>query len=173
MIAELTSGFLDKLLLFLRVVLFERLSSKQLRRVALEYALCAAYWSLVFAIVACNGLSETFSVCYVIPAMLAGFFQAMRLYIEHLRMMGDTPLTLSHTILRKGFINQLISWTVLRNDSHGTHHAFAKVPRERISEATAHVYEVDGYEPKLAVFDSYWQAFRDMLPSLADPKVGN
>lgn len=172
MVAELSLGFFVKPFLFLRFVLTERLTAQQRRRILWEYAVCITFWTSVLVIVVRNGWWEVFIVAYLVPAVLAGCLQSLRLYIEHMGMLGNSPLSLSRTVVAKDRFSRLLSWTMLYADSHGTHHQFGQIPYDRIPEATAHVYAADGYEPRRPVFDNYWQALRDMLPALADPKVG-
>ena len=170
---ELLFGFIYTPLLFLRAVLVaERIPHSQRRRICWEYALCVAVWTAVLSTVAVNRWWTEFLVAYGVPVMLGGFLQSLRKYTEHLGLAGDSPLTSTRTVVHGGPLGRLISLAFLNGDYHGAHHVYARLPWSTLPHATQHIYASDHYTPKVPLYRSYLHALLDMLPSLADPKVG-
>ena len=170
-LAEIVLGCIYTPLLFLRAVLISRnLPRAQRRRIWIEYSLCAALWSALLTVVACNGWWEAFAVGYLAHTVVAGAMQTLNKYTEHLGLLGDSPLTSTRTVVDEGQPGRALSMSMLNIDYHGTHHRYAKVPFYHLPEATTIVYS-EG-EPAEPIYESYWSAMCDMLKCLGDPKVG-
>ena len=171
---ELFLGVIYTPLTFLRAVIVHGgFSSKHGRRIALEYALMIAVWAVVLTLIALNNAWIGFAVGYLVPAAIAGFFQTLRKFIEHMGLFGNTPLTLTRSVIGKGAISRLLSLTMLHEDNHGAHHVFPKVPHQQLPEAIHHMYESPLYEPRQPIYSSYLHAMVDMLPHLLNPRVGS
>jgi fatty acid desaturase len=167
-------GFVCTPVVFLRGVLAARnMPRPTRRRVAAEYALCAAGWGLVLGAVGYLGAWVAFVVGYLIPSLLAGNLQSFRKFTEHLGLLGhDVPST-TRTVVDPSWPGRALSASMLHIDLHGPHHRRAKIPHFRLREATPLVYEPELREPARAnVFRSYPAAVWAMLRTLGDPRVG-
>lgn len=170
--AGLVAGPAVTPLLFLRGALVPRVNARVRRRMVAEYVLLVAAWSAALTAVAVFGWWEAFLVGFMVPAFLTGLFQTLRTLVEHLGLFGDSPLTLSRTIVAEGALSRFISTSMMHVDQHGPHHAFGRVPHHRLPDATRELCGGSQSEAVVSVFRSYLQAGWDMLPHLLDPKFG-
>jgi fatty acid desaturase len=172
--AELLLGFFYTPIIFLRGVLVaQRMPRVTARRLIKEYNLCIALWTAVLSAAIYFGVMKEFIVGYLIPAMLAGNLQSLRKFTEHLGLLGhDVPST-TRTVIDSSLPGRLLSASMLHIDLHGPHHLHAKIPHHRLPEATPIAYEHQLCDPISSnVFPSYISAFRAMLWTLPDPRVG-
>jgi fatty acid desaturase len=168
--AEILLGYIVTPLLFLRGVLTAKISRAQREKVFRDYAVMVAVWCLILAAVHAWGSWSAFLMVFVIPAFLAGTVQTLRKFTEHLGLMGNEPETASRTIVDNSPVGHFLSATMLNVAYHTVHHRDASIPYYDLPRATAEAIALDpGNNP---TYTSYWQAFCEMLPSLADPKVG-
>jgi fatty acid desaturase len=140
------------------------------RRVWLETSTMLAFWSVILLVTAYWNAWKWLVLLFVVPAVLAGSSHVMRTYIEHMGMMGTSVEGLSRTVAPRGRMGRLLALSLLNVTYHGVHHVYARLSPDAlpyfVDELTSHPPD----EPE--VFSSYWHAFCDMLPSLADPKIG-
>lgn len=172
-ILELTLGLFFTPFLFARTFLRagSSIRNKKLRRrIWWEYALIAAVWTVILATVAWLQAWTYFLWLHFIPASLAANMQSVRKYIEHVGLTGSTINSSTRSIVADGWLGRLVSFTLLHEPLHGVHHRFSGLPH---AELPGHVAELT---PKVfeerPPFRSYGDAFRDLLQSLADPRVG-
>ncbi len=139
------------------------------RRLVVEWLLMAVVWSAVLLAV---GFTDTWTwllVGHVAPAWIAGSFQTIRKFTEHLGRFGETPLDMTRTVVYSRRAGQLASASQLHVDHHGTHHLWPGIPFHKLPEATPIVHQ---QRDPGCIYTSHWAAIRDMLPHLADPRVG-
>jgi fatty acid desaturase len=167
---ELTCGLLFTPLLFVRGVLVDPPAERRVRRrMVFEYLLMAAFWTALLSFVHSGGWWVPFGVAYVVPAILSANLQSWRKFIEHMGLFGDTPTTLSRTIVHESAPGRLLALTMLNVSHHGTHHRFGGVAFEKLPATTRDRLTLEEHR----LFATYWQALWAMLPSLADPRVGS
>jgi len=167
---ELCAGyFFDPIVMF-RGVWVAQVPAAQRRRAAIEYAICALHWGTVIAVLTWYGWWPEFAVAYLVPGYCAAILNSWRRMIEHLGMLGDTVETKTRTVVPSTSAAAVVSAVVLHVDHHGTHHRFGRIPYYRLPDATRAVQDQD--PGALRVFPSYWSALRDMLPHLANPRIG-
>lgn len=170
-IAELLFGyFYDPAVILHGVCVARDVPAAQRRKAAVEYIVGGLFWVSLAVVLTWFGWWPEFCVAYFIPAYFAGLLNSWRRMIEHLGMLGDTVETRSRTIVPAGRIAAALSASVLHIDHHGTHHRYGRIPYYHLPEATRVMHEVNGEQ---AVFPSYWSALRDMLPHVANPRIGS
>lgn len=169
---EIFLGLFYTPLLFLRAILAagDDLPRKLRIRIVAEYTFMAAFWGTVLAMVHRNGWWTYFLVGYVAPVAVAGSYQTLRKYVEHLGLLGDSILANTRTVIDRRRLGEALSYSMQHVDYHGTHHRYAKIPFYNLPAATPYVYQ--GQEEEYPVFDSYLSAALDMLRALRDPKCG-
>lgn len=170
--AELLCGYFHGPYVFLRGVLVTRSApAAQRRRVLIEYLACGLFWVGLLTVITWYGWWPEFCVAFFLPGYAAAVINSWRRMIEHLGMLGDTVETRTRTIVPEGWIGKVVSAGFLHVDYHGTHHRYGRIPYYRLPEATRGIY---GEEPEeLVVFPGYWSALRDLLPHLANPRIGD
>lgn len=169
-LVEIVLGFVYTPLLFLRDAVVGGLSARERREVVLGYAACVVVWGAILAVVHHFRAWEPFAVVVVVPFAIAGTIQTLNKFTQHLGLQGRSVLGLTRTVVDRRRYAALVSSSILHNDSHGTHHRYAKIPHYHLPEATPYAL-ADSREP-CPVFPSVTAAVLDMLPCLADPKVG-
>lgn len=170
---ELTLGMFFTPFLFLRTFLRKGSpirSRKVRRRIWSELALIAAVWVGIVAAVSYFQVWRYFIWMHLVPLFIAGNLQTWRKYIEHVGMTGGTIKSSTRSIVAKGWLGKLVSFTLLHEPFHGVHHLnvglpHAELPR-RASQLTPQTTD------DLPVFRSYGHAFLHLLRNLADPRVG-
>lgn len=168
---ELTLGFFFTPLLFLRGALVDgRVSRAVAGRMVAEYVVCLAAWAAALSVIAWHGWWGTFLAAYLLPSMIAGNLQSLRKFVEHMGLTGDTPMTATRTVVHPNSTGKMLSASIHFVNYHGTHHRFGKLAYFDLPSATDRACELES-QP-LPVYTSYARAFFDMLPSLADPRVG-
>jgi fatty acid desaturase len=170
---ELICGLLYTPLLFLRAFLRPGTVIQNpglRRRIWLELAVLVVHWVVVLAAVAWLDLWQFLLIMYVAPAWLAGNLQSLRKYIEHMGVTGSTALSATRSVLPVGWAGRLVSMTLWNEPFHGIHHKYPRLPQDALPELPAVLTPSQAGE--IPPFASYRQALWDMLPSLADPRVG-
>jgi fatty acid desaturase len=167
---EISLGFVVTPLLFFRGVLTAHITQAQRRKVMRDYAVMLAIWAVILTAITVAGYWWVFIMVYLIPAFLAGTVQSLRKFTEHLGLMGNEPETASRTIVDESPIGHFLSATMLNVAYHTVHHRDASIPYYDLPRVTAEAIALD--PSGNPIYTSYWQAFREMAPALADPKVG-
>lgn len=172
-VLELTLGYFYTPLTFLRgvVVNWKNLRPRLRRQIVAGYCLSAAIWGTVVSLVHFNGVWPQALMGYFIPAVLAGNVQSLRKFVEHMGLLGNTPETAARTIIDPSLAGKFLSTTMLNVTYHSAHHRNASLAYYQLPAATRQ-YLAGDTERTLYVYPSYWAALRDMLPALADPKIG-
>jgi fatty acid desaturase len=168
---EILIGVIVTPLLFIRGVITAQGISDQLRRqVWQDYALMLGIWVLILSAITAGEWWPEFVMVFVIPACLAGTIQTLRKFTEHMGLAGNTPESASRTIVDNSPIGHFLSATMLNVTFHTVHHRDASIPYYDLPRVTAEAMAQD--PDGNPVYTSYWQAFVEMLPALANPKVG-
>lgn len=172
-VAELTFGLAFLPCLFLRIFLRagSPIRSKKVRkRIWQELALIVIVWTLIFAAVAYWDAWRYFIWMYLVPAWLAANLQSWRKYIEHVGLLGSTANSSTRSIVARGWMGRLVSFTLLHEPYHGLHHMHAGLPHAELPQLAAEL------QPRAAEehppFPSYTHALLHLFRSLADPRVG-
>jgi fatty acid desaturase len=171
-LVELGMAFVYGPVLYLRAVVVgqRRISRAEGKRMLGGYALCVATWGATLGAVHALGWWQPFVVGYLVPLFLAANLQALRKYVEHVGLFGDTILTATRTVAATGLVGHTFSGSLFHILHHGTHHRYAKVPCYNLPAATPYVYGQG--EPTVPVYSSYLHATLDMLRTLGNPRVG-
>jgi fatty acid desaturase len=172
-IFELTMGLFFTPFLFARTFLRANspIRNKKLRRrVWWEFALMALVWTGILTAVGLLHGWRYFLWLHLIPASLAASMQSVRKYIEHVGLTGSTINSSTRSIVAKGWLGRLVSFTLLHEPFHGVHHRYSGLPHAELPG------RVDALNPQTPEerppFRSYGHAFQDLLQNLADPRVG-
>jgi fatty acid desaturase len=141
------------------------------RRVIYEYLGMVVFWSIALAMVAVFHWWKFLLALYVVPGIIAGNMHSLRKYIEHMGMTGSSVLGCTRSVVPHGPIGKFIAWSLFNITYHGVHHRYAKIPQVRLPQFTSMLNPGADGEPE--PYSSYWRAFRDMVRSLHDPRVGS
>ncbi|MEZ6073520.1 MAG: fatty acid desaturase [Pirellulales bacterium] len=169
--AELFLGMFVTPIVYLRGVLHAgAVSQRQRREIVRDYLVMFAFWGFFAAAVTWQGAWGTFLAVFVPPVYLAGVLQTLRKFTEHLGLLGNTPETAARTIVDRSLVGRFLSATMLNVTYHTAHHRDASLPYFELPRATEEARAVD--PSGNPIFTSYWQGFLDMLPAIANPRVG-
>jgi fatty acid desaturase len=148
-----------------------RLTKAMRRRIALEYGAMAIGWAFAIAIIAHYGWWEEFFIGYAVPMLGAFNIHAWRKFVEHMGLRSNSPTAAARCIVPRQPLGKLQSAMLLNVNYHSTHHRNGNLHFHELAEATPRVHAAD--PDALPVFPSYRAALLDMLPTLADPRVGS
>jgi fatty acid desaturase len=168
---ELTLSWPFEQLQFLRGTFASgRLTKAVGRRIALEYALLAIVWGLAIAIIATHGWWQEFAIGYAVPMLAAFNIHTWRKFIEHMGLRSNAATAGARCIVPQRWPGRGVSALLLHVNYHSTHHKNSNLHFHELAGATPRVHAA---EPNaLPFFPSYRAALLDMLPTLADPRVG-
>jgi fatty acid desaturase len=170
---ELALGLLFTPFLFLRAFLRKNSSIQNpavRRRIWAELAFTATCATASLIVVAWWNLWYYWAMMYLIPALLAGFMQSLRKYIEHMGLMGSTILESTRSVVPIGLFGRLLAFTMFNEPYHGVHHKYGRLPQTALPEFTG-LLEPTTLEG-VAPYPSYYHALRDMVGSLSNPRIG-
>jgi fatty acid desaturase len=141
------------------------------RRVWLEFAFMAAYWIASVSGVIYFDVWRLYLAGFLAPAILAGNFQSLRKYIEHMGMTGATVLGNTRSIIPSTSAGKAFAFSVFNIHYHGVHHKYAQMHAAAMPEFAEELEPQRDDEP--APFANYWQALCHMAAGLANPRVGS
>jgi fatty acid desaturase len=170
---ELFLGLFFTPFLFLRAFLRKESSIRNpavRRRIWAELAFTATASTAALVIVAWWNLWYYWAMMYLVPALLAGFMQSLRKYIEHMGLMGSTILESTRSIVPTSLLGRLLAFTMFNEPYHGVHHKYARLPQTALPEFTALL--VTNTKEEVPPFPSYYHALCDMVRSLGNPRIG-
>jgi fatty acid desaturase len=170
---ELFLGLLFTPFLFLRAFLRKDSTIQNpavRRRIWAELAFTATCSALTIAAVAWWNLWYYWAMMYLVPALLAGFMQSLRKYIEHMGLLGSTILESTRSVVPAGVFGRFLAFTMFNEPYHGVHHKYAHLPQSALPEFSELLTPTTGEE--VAPYPSYYHALRDMLRSLSNPRIG-
>ena len=170
---EISLGYFYTPFLFLRSVLVaEKIPEVNRRRLAGEYALIIASWSAALTAVTYLGMWEAFLVSFMGPLLVAGSYQTLNKYTEHMGLFGNCVLSGTRSVDDKRQLGKLFSKSIQYVDHHGAHHRYARIPHYNLPAATPYVYDEKTFE-EAPIYPTYRAAFFDMLKTLPNPRVGS
>lgn len=168
---EVIFGFLYTPFLFVRATLAtEKIPTAQKRRIAIEYTATALYWGQTIALVAYFDLWTVFLLGIVGPIAIAGMFQTVNKYVEHMGMTGPGALGMTRSVADNRSLGQMFSASWQHVDHHGAHHLYARIPHYNLPETTPLVMSEEAAAETL--YPTYWSAFVAMVRTLGNPIVG-
>ena len=129
------------------------------------------FWGVMIAATMWLGTWNLLLWLYVLPALVTGSMYAIRKYIEHMGLMGTTPAGLSRSVVHVDPLGKLYTFTMFNIGYHGVHHAYASMPQHSLPQFTGVLADEAGESE--TVYPNYRRAFVDMLPSLANPRIGS
>ncbi|MGI9516166.1 MAG: fatty acid desaturase, partial [Pirellulaceae bacterium] len=139
------------------------------RRLVIEWLFLAVFWAAILAAVGWTNTWTWFLVGHFVPAWITGSVQTLRKFTEHLGRFGNTIQEMTRTVVYTRPLGRAASSSQLHVEHHGTHHRWPRIPYHNLPAATPMVYK--DAQPGM-VFPNHLAAIRDMLPHLADPKLG-
>jgi fatty acid desaturase len=119
-----------------------------------------------------RGWFDYFLMAWVLPVWLTGNIQSWRKYIEHIGLLGHNWLTLTRAIRPTTWAGYAVSQSVLHEPFHDLHHRYPKIPYENLPAAATQLDAVGEQTNERPLFANYWEACRDLLRTLGDPKFG-
>ena len=168
---EILVGFVFTPLLFLRSVMTaDNLSAEQKRRIWIEYAVAILYWGMTVASAVAFDLLTPFLVGVLAPIIVAGMYQTLNKYVEHMGMLGTGILDCTRSVSDNRLAGQMLSASLQHVDHHGAHHLYARIPHYHLPQTTSLVMTE---EASGSVYPSYFSAFVAMLRTLGNPRVGS
>ena len=170
---EITLGYFYTPFLFGRAVwTADVIPEVHRRRLKEEYLLIVAFWGTVLSTVHFMGLWEMFAVSFVGPLLVAGTYQTLNKYTEHMGLMGNCVLSGTRSVDDQRPMGKLFSKSMQYVDHHGAHHRYARIPHYNLPQTTPYVYDGKTFE-EAPIYPTYAAAFFDMIKTLGDPKVGS
>jgi fatty acid desaturase len=140
------------------------------RKIWLDLAFLAFGWLAIIVAVAWTGIWYWFVFMYLVPALIAGFMQSLRKFVEHMGLTSNSALGATRSVVSPGILGRLLSFSLFNEPYHGVHHQDARIPYTVYPRFADLVMPL---EPEDTVpFPNYRLALWDMLKSLSDPRVG-
>jgi fatty acid desaturase len=171
--SELALGLFHTPAMFLRTFLRKGSPIRNPRvrfHIWVDLILVACGWLTVLAVVAWTRTWYWFFFLYLVPALIAGFMQSLRKYVEHMGLTSGSALGATRSVVSPGALGRLVSFSLFHEPYHGVHHQDARIPCVVYPEFVGLVMPS---EPEDTVpFPNYRLALWDMLKSLHDPRVG-
>ncbi|MCA8988903.1 MAG: fatty acid desaturase [Planctomycetaceae bacterium] len=171
-ILEIFCGCLYTPFLFIRsLFVLGPLKKAVKKRVLMEYGLIVLFWGSIAAILTWRGWWPEFFIAFGIPYAIAGMYQTLNKYTEHMGLFGDSVLSGTRTVIPRRLVDKTLSNMMQHVDHHGTHHRYARIPFYSLPLASPIVY--GDRNPRNPVYSTYAGAFFAMLPTLLNPKAGS
>jgi fatty acid desaturase len=139
------------------------------KRLIIEWVVLAGFWTGVLLIVVSTHTWKWFLVGHLAPTWIAGSVQTIRKFTEHLGRFGDNIYEMTRTVEYTRPVGRAASHSQLHVEHHGTHHRWPKSPSPKLPEATQITFHE---ESQGHTYPNHLVAIWEMLPYLADPKLG-
>lgn len=149
------------------------ITDPQLRRtIAREYAFAVFFWAVVVAAVAVTDSWGGFLRGWIIPTWVAGFFQSIRKFTEHLGMSSYDPLVGARTVVGQNWFTRMCTYLNFDIFVHGPHHRHPLVPHRTLKQKMQEYVEKQP-ELQYPMFRTYGGAILDTIPYMfRNPGVG-
>jgi len=137
-----------------------------------EYLAVVIVWGTILGLVGWFHAWDGFLRVWLLPHWIAGVFQSGRKFTEHLGMNSYDPLLGTRTVLGNNWWTRLCTFMNFEIFVHGPHHRHPRAAPAELTTCMQAYLQANADRP-YPVFDSYWRATCDMLPSLIrNPGVG-
>jgi fatty acid desaturase len=133
------------------------------RKINLMAALAKSLGSTNYEAAASIPFVSATSICWLVPAWLAGSMQSIRKYVEHMGLTGSSAESSSRSIAPSTWLSRLSVYSLFHIGHHAVHHRYPKIPQDRLSD-------LQGSQNS---YPNYRSALVAMLLTLPDPKVGS
>ncbi|MEM1061177.1 MAG: fatty acid desaturase [Planctomycetota bacterium] len=148
------------------------LRDKAKAEVRKEYLVMLGFWGSVFVLCTLTDHWGSYFRAWFIPYCLAGFFQSIRKFVEHLGMSSYDPILGTRTVIGDNWYTRLCTYLNFDIFVHGAHHRHPKMGHDKLARETRSYIERNP-ETEFPVFRTYSAAIRHMVPSfLFTPGVG-
>jgi len=172
---DLLCGILSGPLIYSRIYFHREspVTAPGLRReIRYEYLAIACLWGLVWTVVTWRGVWPIHLRGVLLPMYLAALLQTGRKFTEHLGMKSIDPLLGTRTVLPRALLMKACSYFNFDIFVHGPHHRHPRLTHGTL-EPKMRAYCSEHPDITYPVYGRYWQAVRDMLPSmLINPACG-
>jgi fatty acid desaturase len=172
-VCELSLGIVYDVVLFWRSFLRpgSPIQNPHVRaRIKAELALIVCFWGVVLAATAWFDRWTWLLVVYVIPAVVAGNMHSLRKYVEHMGLTGSSILGLTRTVVPTSPLGRLLAFSMFNISYHAVHHYYGAMPQASLPTFTS-LLTPRSVEERPS-YRNYRSAFFDMVPTLANPRVG-
>jgi len=171
--SELVLGFLHTPAIFLRTFLRPKSPIRNPRvrlYIWLDLVFLTSGWLAILIAVTWTGVWYWFLFMYLVPALMAGFMQSLRKYVEHMGLTGAGALGSTRSVVSPGIMGRLLSFSLFNEPYHGVHHRDVRIPCLVYPRFTDLVMPLEAEDT--VPFPNYRMALWDMVKSLGDPRVG-
>ncbi|QDT39792.1 fatty acid desaturase family protein [Stratiformator vulcanicus] len=142
------------------------------REVRNEYIMMVLFWGTVFGLCTYFDQWGMYFRAWFIPYCVAGFFQSIRKFTEHLGMASYDPMLGTRTVVGKNWYTRLCTYLNFDIFVHGPHHRHPKVAHDKLKIQMQNYLDKNP-DTDFPVFRTYTGAALDMVPSLIkNPGVG-
>ncbi len=142
------------------------------REIRYEYMTIVAFWGLVWTVVTMRHMWLIHLRGVLLPMYLSALLQTGRKFTEHLGMKSIDPLLGTRTVLPRALLMRVCSYFNFDIFVHGPHHRHPRMTHGTL-EPKMQEYCRDHPGIPYPVYPRYWQAVRDMLPSMfVNPACG-
>lgn len=149
------------------------ITSNQLRRtIWMEYTLIAVAWGAFLLTLDQFHLLRTTNAQWLLAFMVMSVLQTGRKLTEHLGMKSYDPILGTRTVIGRSMLTRWTTYLQFDIFIHGPHHRHPRLPHGHLKEKMNEYLGVHRGE-SVPVFDSYFKATLNMLPSMwRNPGVG-
>jgi fatty acid desaturase len=149
------------------------ITNPKLRRVIYwEYAFAVTFWGSLFTIFTLTDSWMGYVRAWLIPSVVAGIFQSVRKFTEHLGMASYDPMIGTRTVVGRNWFTRMCTYLNFDIFVHGPHHRHPLVPHRTLKEKMNEYVE---QQPELQypMFRTYTGAVLDTIPFMfRNPGVG-
>lgn len=143
-----------------------------MRTIRNEYLFMAVWWIVLVSSLCWFGVFGDFVRAWLIPHYIAGIWQSIRKFTEHLGMVSYDPMKGTRTVVGESWLTRLCTYLNFDIFVHGPHHRHPRVAHNELRQKMQE-YAIKHPEVEYPMFRTYFAAIRDMLPyMIKDPGVG-
>lgn len=142
------------------------------RTIFWEYVFACVFWGSLFAIFTVTDSWGGYFRAWLIPAFVAGIFQSIRKFTEHLGMASYDPMVGTRTVVGQNWFTRMCTYLNFDIFVHGPHHRHPLVPHRTLKRKMNEYVEKQP-ELQYPMFRTYTGAILDTIPYLfRNPGVG-
>lgn len=149
------------------------LKSPEIRRVIRnEYLANLVVSGATLALIGYFGLWMEFLRCWLIPYSIAGVWQTVRKFTEHLGMASYDPLLGTRTVMGNNLVTRVCTYLNFDIFVHGPHHRHPRIAHSKLTYKMSDYVESNP-DKAFPVFPTYFHAIAHTIPFLLkNPGVG-